>query len=181
MKTTIVHTPTQRAFDEVMGFVKSTGKPPLRSEQWLFAKQKTCVRLTDEEVDSCDKNFYKTYHLYQDIPIISLKQFKDQMKTKTPTPAAKKSAIQKEQIIYQFITTTKTKWQIIKIGKEYMTRHVSPNGNILALNPKQFNRVQSAFKNIRVNAGAQLMLNKAAKVMKLPLTNISSYQKCYLK
>jgi hypothetical protein len=100
---------------------------------------------------------------------------------KKATPAAKKSAIQKEQIIHQFITTTKTKWQIIKIGKEYMTRHVSPNGNILAINPKQFNRVQSAFKNIRVNAGAQLILNKAAKGKSVSRTSINAYQQCCKK
>jgi len=181
MKTTIVHTPTQKSYDELMEIVKSELKDveAFKVNIWGQYTTQTCVKINEAMTTYSPKEYYKKHH--KDIPIISLKQFKDQMKTKTPTPAAKKSAIQKEQIIYQFITTTKTKWQIIKIGKEYMTRHVSPNGNILALNPKQFNRVQSAFKNIRVNAGAQLMLNKAAKVMKLPLTNISSYQKCYLK
>ena len=97
---------------------------------------------------------------------------------KTTTTAAKKSAPKKENIIYQFITTTNTKWQIIKVGKEYMTRHVATNGNILAINPKQFNTAQSAFKNIRANAGAQLILNKAAKGKSLSLASINSYQKC---
>jgi len=117
MKTTIVHTPTQRAFDELMAFVKSMGKRPLRSEQWLLEKQKTCVRLTDEEVDSCDKNFYKTYHLYQDIPIISLKQFKDQMKTTTQNPQRKSLQFRKSKSFINLSPLPKQSGKSSRLGR----------------------------------------------------------------
>ena len=101
---------------------------------------------------------------------------------KKTKPAAKKSAKKKkENIIHRFKTTTNTQWQIIKIGKEYMTRHVSPNGNILAINPKQFNRIQSAFKNIRVNAGAQLIRIAAKRGVSSSRNAMNAYQKCCTK
>lgn len=98
---------------------------------------------------------------------------------KKATPAAKKSAKKKDNIIHRFKTTLNTQWQIIKIGKEYMTRHVSPNGHILALNPKQFNRVQNAFNNIRVNAGANLIPLTAKKgTPSYSAESINGYLKC---
>jgi hypothetical protein len=202
MKTTIVHTPTQKAFDEVMEFVKSIGKCPLRSELWLFEKQKTCVRLTDEEVDSCDKNFYKTYHLYQDIPIISLKQFKDKMKTKTKqkkaaTPAAKKSAIQKAKRSGDVVDTIKTvnkgKWEIYnpEIGntgkydrKVFNTRLISRNGHLLN-EGTGFNTKRNAKDNINATIRTGFIMPpklltalKKAKTDQGVLDAIAAFLKC---
>ena len=176
METTIVHTPTQESYDELMFMVKNKLKQvrTFKISIWGQYKTKTCVKVNGAMTTYSPKEYYEKYH--RDIPIISLTQFKQQMKT--TKPAAKKPAKKKDNIIHRFKTTTNTQWQIIKIGKEYMTRHVSPNGNILAINPKQFNRIQSAFKNIRVNAGAQLILNKAAKGKALSRESIDAYQKC---
>lgn len=175
METVIVNTRTQKELKELMEIIRADFKSiiPFSINTWEKYRSHTCVRIYKNDIGYSPIRFYRVR--YKNIPIITLKQFKSMKKA---TPAAKKSAPKKEEIIHRFKTTTKTQWQIIKVGKEFMTRHVATNGNILAINPKQFNNVQNAFKNIRANAGAQLVLNKAAKGKSLSLTSINSYQKC---
>lgn len=177
----IVNVRTEKEATELANLMKRQGyrfsdKDMNTFNRFDVYKSNTCIKIESAPNSwwYSPKSFYQKKH--PQIPIETFTQYKQSMK-QTKKVAPKKVEKKKLDIVYQFKTTTKTRWQIIRVGKEYMTRHVSPNGNVLAINPKQFNNAQNAFKNIKANASASL-IPIAAKKGEPTTQGIGGYLKC---